>query len=641
MSGLTNNVGFSFNGLTNLTSGNFDALTLGGTSITNVGYSVYLAFVYQQTATPPSAPSGGSFNFSTKILTAPSGWTTTLPASSTTPTYICLYYFSTNTPSTTITATSWTAPVVFAQNGANGFSVYLASVYYQTSSAPSTPSGGSYNFSTTTLTAPSGGWTTTLPASSTTQTYIASYLFSTQTPSTTITATSWTSPVIFAQNGSNGFSVYLGAVYYQTASAPSAPSGGSYNFSTTTLTAPSGGWSTTIPALSLTPTYIATYLFSTQTPSSTVSATTWSSPVIFAQLGTFSPSGSNYGDYPYWNGSAWAVADLNVILGKNAGATSQTSGSVAVGQYSGNQNQGNGSGFSAVAVGQNSGYQNQGGLSVACGVNSGYVNMGQNCVGIGNSALYQNAGQNSLGIGAGAGEFYAGQNTVAIGLNAANGLSSGSGSGNSSIAIGAYAAYDTVHVQPANQIVINATGNYLWNSKTNACFIAPLANTNTSGNPLPLQYNGATKELAVGNGRPYLFVSGNTGSTVISGASKVPFNFVFSDSWITGTYNTSTYQWTCPYAGYYMVSVQVYQNYNANASNVRVDLYINNTNTNHLGGCPIGTASGQPGYEIQIGCSPFIGYFSAGDTVDIRPNLSVAWYFALSPHHTAMEICMM
>jgi len=34
MSGLTNNVGFSFNGLTNLTSGNFDSITLGGTTIT-------------------------------------------------------------------------------------------------------------------------------------------------------------------------------------------------------------------------------------------------------------------------------------------------------------------------------------------------------------------------------------------------------------------------------------------------------------------------------------------------------------------------------------------------------------------------------------------------------------------------------
>lgn len=35
MSGLTNNVGFSYNGLTNLTSGNFDSLTIGGTSFTS------------------------------------------------------------------------------------------------------------------------------------------------------------------------------------------------------------------------------------------------------------------------------------------------------------------------------------------------------------------------------------------------------------------------------------------------------------------------------------------------------------------------------------------------------------------------------------------------------------------------------
>ena len=46
MSGLTNNVGFSYNGLTNLTSGNFNSITVGGTSITSpptgpTGYTGY------------------------------------------------------------------------------------------------------------------------------------------------------------------------------------------------------------------------------------------------------------------------------------------------------------------------------------------------------------------------------------------------------------------------------------------------------------------------------------------------------------------------------------------------------------------------------------------------------------------------
>ena len=54
MSGLTNNVGFSYNGLTNLTSGNFNSITVGGTSISSpptgpTGYTGY---------TGPTGPTG-------------------------------------------------------------------------------------------------------------------------------------------------------------------------------------------------------------------------------------------------------------------------------------------------------------------------------------------------------------------------------------------------------------------------------------------------------------------------------------------------------------------------------------------------------------------------------------------------------
>ena len=56
-------------------------------------------------------------------------------------------------------------------------------------------------------------------------------------------------------------------------------------------------------------------------------------------VGSSLPSGTNYGDYLYWDGSTYAVGDANVVLGGNAGATNQGSGSVAIGYSAGSNNQ--------------------------------------------------------------------------------------------------------------------------------------------------------------------------------------------------------------------------------------------------------------------------------------------------------------
>lgn len=96
----------------------------------------------------------------------------------------------------------------------DGKSTYTATVYLQQATAPSTPpSGGSYNFTTSTLTEPTG-WTKTLPTTSATlTTYISEYTFISAIPGDTITANTWSTPVAYVKNGTNGTTPVKGVDY--------------------------------------------------------------------------------------------------------------------------------------------------------------------------------------------------------------------------------------------------------------------------------------------------------------------------------------------------------------------------------------------------------------------------------------------
>jgi hypothetical protein len=86
-----------------------------------------LATVYQQAASAPSAPSGGSYNFNSSTLTAPTGWSTALPTvSSTNYTYATQLLFSTTTPATTVTGGTWGTPVAIAGGPVSTFTVSIS-----------------------------------------------------------------------------------------------------------------------------------------------------------------------------------------------------------------------------------------------------------------------------------------------------------------------------------------------------------------------------------------------------------------------------------------------------------------------------------------------------------------------------------
>lgn len=81
--------------------------------------------------------------------------------------------------------------------GDSGSSVFLATAYIQAASQPVAPSGGSFDFSTSTLTPPSG-YTAARPASGANATYAVFYSFTTATPGATVTAAAWSTPELIA-----------------------------------------------------------------------------------------------------------------------------------------------------------------------------------------------------------------------------------------------------------------------------------------------------------------------------------------------------------------------------------------------------------------------------------------------------------
>lgn len=132
------------------------------------GNSFLVVYVYQRASSAPSTPSGGSFNFDTLILTAPSGWSRNIP-SGTDPVYVSTATATTVGSSGVDDTLTWSTPVVAFQNGDDGTTAdtKFASgyLYYETSSssAPTAPvedvDTTDFNFASGTFNTLKAGWT--------------------------------------------------------------------------------------------------------------------------------------------------------------------------------------------------------------------------------------------------------------------------------------------------------------------------------------------------------------------------------------------------------------------------------------------------------------------------------------------------
>jgi hypothetical protein len=180
----------------------------------------------------------------------------------------------------------------------------------------------------------------------------------------------------------------------------------------------------------------------------------------------------------------------SVAIGGNAGYTNQGAGAVAVGGFAGCVSQGGAS----VAIGSGAGQQTQSSNAVSIGRAAGETDQGVESVAVGFGSGRSSQGTNSVAVGARAGWYGQGNGSTAIGYCA--GYTS---QGSNAVAIGSFAAGNDGYssTQPANSIVINATGSYLNATTNGGLYVKPIRITNSSAGLLPLYYNTNTGEIMV------------------------------------------------------------------------------------------------------------------------------------------------
>jgi hypothetical protein len=195
--------------------------------------------------------------------------------------------------------------------------------------------------------------------------------------------------------------------------------------------------------------------------------------------GSFTPTGTNFGEYIYWNGSQWTIGEDTISLGSFAGSGGQGTGAVAIGLNAGlsGQNQaavaigqGAGSGGqylgaaiaigglagsggqngAAIAIGAGAGGGGQTGASIAIGPSAGSGGQDGTAIAIGSGAGAGGQDGSAIAIGESAGDAGQNEGCIAIGQDAGSGGQTGSaiaigfsaGSGGqtgSAIAIGSFA----------------------------------------------------------------------------------------------------------------------------------------------------------------------------------------------------------
>ena len=303
------------------------------------GTSVYAATVYLQSALLPDTPvaTASSFNFSTNVLTPPTGWSITQPATTTTPTYACDFTFS-GAPGATVTGSgNWSTPYIEAVAGApgapgapgtNGEYRDRIQLYFTSATAPTEPTSIPYTFSSNTIGTQTGGtdgWSLTRPTATTTPTYVTTALAATTTPAIAVTLTSWSTPVIAAQTGTNGDPGANTALVYAYKRSVSAPTDNpgivDYSFTNNSITASTlaNSWQKTMPA-GTNPLYVTVATASSTTSTDNILAAEWTTPVLLSQNGLSSATVYIYARNNS-SGAAPALATTGSVVYTYSGGT--------------------------------------------------------------------------------------------------------------------------------------------------------------------------------------------------------------------------------------------------------------------------------------------------------------------------------
>ena len=206
--------------------------------------------------------------------------------------WVTVVNVSANTQKEIIPFASWSTPQIFSVNGSSSF---VCEAYIRLSTVPGTPSGGSYDFSTTTLTPPTGSpasevWSSSLPAGSD-PVYICTAIAVISGTAGVDNSLTWSQPVKMVEDGVSGPDLESGLVYYTSASAsnPGSPSATDYNFTTGAFVGLTSGWQTQPVVVNITSTtalfWSARYRI-TKGPNDATATVTFNAPVASVNFGT-------------------------------------------------------------------------------------------------------------------------------------------------------------------------------------------------------------------------------------------------------------------------------------------------------------------------------------------------------------------
>ena len=188
--------------------------------------------IYQRATSAPSAPSGGSYNFTTNTLTPPTGWFTSVPIG-VGPVYQSNGQASGISSTTNASIASWSTPAVIGAEGADGDSGSrhaIVSYYKSGTSPPSTSTlaaNVTYTWATGAVTSSYDGWSTTAPtvdAAGSSNYYYSDVIFLDSTGSATSStgSSASTATKLFNFNGLVTFTNTSGSTDLNTALADSS-----------------------------------------------------------------------------------------------------------------------------------------------------------------------------------------------------------------------------------------------------------------------------------------------------------------------------------------------------------------------------------------------------------------------------------
>jgi len=206
------------------------------------------------------------------------------------------------------------------------------------------------------------------------------------------------------------------------------------------------------------------------------------------------PAGTVFSEYLYWDNTSnsWKIDGDKVRIGSDAGKQ-QSNGSIAIGKNAGKiilTDKTNVQGVDAIAIGTNSGESliASGANSIAIGTNAGKSERGlfsENSIAIGKNAGKDAISSENIAIGVDAGSEQS--KSIAIGKEAGM-----NGQGLNCVAIGNSAGKGSA--QPANSIIINASGNSLESKSSSSFYVKPIRKSQSPDKSV-LYYNKTSGEI--------------------------------------------------------------------------------------------------------------------------------------------------